>query len=175
MEKQWVKFHAIRYQQSGYEKETPAQFFLCKIELRHILMPIYLNASAEERAFKVLDLWTHCPTTWAAHIDTALCPTAAELIKVATDKCEQLQASNVTDLSKLVRAELQRQTQHCFAHVQLADINEEFEVDTLNVDTLSSKNNSKAPGTYSYPLPLRQGLCVLEKVRKWQREAQTEQ
>jgi hypothetical protein len=68
---------------------------------------MYPNASAEERAFKVLELGNHCPTTWAAHIDTTLCPTAAELIKIATDKREQLQASNVTNLSKLVRAELQ--------------------------------------------------------------------
>ena len=115
-------------------------------------MPIYPNASAEERAFKVLDLWNHCPTTWAAHIDTALCPTATELIKVATDKCKQLQASNVTDISKLVRVELQRQTQRRFAHAQLADIDEELEVETLNVDAQSPKNNSKAPGTYPYPL-----------------------
>jgi hypothetical protein len=74
-------------------------------------MPMYPNASAEERAFEVLDLWNHCPTTWAIHIDTTLCPTGAELIKIATDKCKQLQASNVTDISKLVRAELQQQNQ----------------------------------------------------------------
>ena len=57
MEKQWVKFHAIRYQQAGHEKETPAQFFSRKVELRHILMPMYPMASAEECAFKVLDYW----------------------------------------------------------------------------------------------------------------------
>ena len=62
-------------------------------------MPIYPDMPDEERAFEVLDLWTHCPTSWAAHIDTMLCPTAAELIKVATNKRKQLQASNVTDLS----------------------------------------------------------------------------
>lgn len=78
------------------------QYFSRKVKLHRILLPIYLDTPAEERAYKVLDLWTHHPTSWAAHIDTSLCPTAAELIKVATDKCEQLQASNVTDLSKLV-------------------------------------------------------------------------
>ena len=148
-EKQWVKFHAIRYQQFGHEKETPAQFFSRKVELRRILLPIYPNASAEERAFEVLDLWNHCPTTWAAHIDTTLCPTAAELIKVATDKKEQLQASNVTDLSKLVRAELHKQSQRRFANAQLADIEEEeLEVDSLTADT----KPIKAPGSYPYPL-----------------------
>ena len=155
-EKQWVKFHAIRYQQFGHEKETPAQFFSCKVELQHILMPIYPNASAEERVFEVLDLWNHCLTTWAAHINTALCPTAAKLIKVATDKHEQLQASNVTNISKLVRVELQGQTQCRFAHVQLADIDEELKVETLNVDAQYSKNNSKALGTYLYPLATNQ-------------------
>jgi hypothetical protein len=72
---------------------------------------MYPNASTEECAFEVLDLWNHCPATWAAHIDMTLCPTAAELIKIATDKHEQLQASNVTDLLKLVRVELQQQSQ----------------------------------------------------------------
>ena len=32
-EKQWVKFHAIQYQQFGHEKETPAQFFSHKVKL----------------------------------------------------------------------------------------------------------------------------------------------
>jgi hypothetical protein len=85
-------------------------------------MPIYPNASAEERAFEVLDLWNHCPTSWVAHINTATCPMAAELIKLAMDKKEQLQASNITDLSKLVQAELHRHNQRCFANMQLADI-----------------------------------------------------
>jgi hypothetical protein len=85
---------------------------------------MYPNASAEEHTFKVLDLWNHCPTTWAVHIDMTLCP-AAKLIKIATDKREQLQASNVTDLSKLIRAELQRQDQQQFMNTQLADIEEE--------------------------------------------------
>ena len=151
-EKQWVKFHMIQYQQFGHEKETPAQFFSCKVELQHILLPIYPNASAEEHAFEVLDLWNHCPTTWAAHIDTTLCPMAAELIKVAMDKKEQLQASNVTDLSKLVRAELHKQSQRRFANAQLADIadieEEELEVDSLTADT----KPVKAPGMYPYPL-----------------------
>ena len=97
----------------------------------------------------MLNLWNHCPTTWAAHIDTTLCPTAAELIKVATDKKEQLQASNVTDLSKLVRAELHKQSQQRFANAQLADIEEEeLEVDSLTTDT----KPVKASGSYPYPL-----------------------
>jgi hypothetical protein len=45
-EKQWVKFHAIQYQQVGHERETPAQFFSRKVELQCILMPMYPNASA---------------------------------------------------------------------------------------------------------------------------------
>ena len=101
----------MRYQQAGHKKEAPVQYFSRKVKLRRILMPIYPDTPDEECAFKVLNLWTHCPTSWATHIDTALCPTAVELIKVATDKHEQLQASNVTDLSWLVRAEMQQQQQ----------------------------------------------------------------
>lgn len=156
IEKQWVKFHAMQYQQFGHERETPAQYFSRKVKLRRILLPIYPDTPPEDRAFEVLDLWTHCPSTWAAHIDTTLCPTAAELIKIATDKREQLQASNVTDLSRLVRAELNKQTQRRFANAQLADIeeaNKELEYDSLTAEAkpLASKNAPKAPGAYPYP------------------------
>jgi hypothetical protein len=50
---------------------------------------------------------------------------------------------------------LQRQNQRQFANAQLADIKEEeLEVDTLNVDVkpATSKNITKAPGTYPYLL-----------------------
>ena len=156
VEKQWVKFHAMRYQQAGHEKEAPAQYFSRKVKLRRILMPIYPDTPDEERAFEVLNLWTHCPTSWAAHIDTTLCPMAAELIKVATDKREQLQASNVTDLSRLVRAEMQRQQQRRFANAHLADIEEEDEDFTLeglvaDAKAVANKSPAKAPGSYPYP------------------------
>ena len=156
VEKQWVKFHAMRYQQAGHEKEAPAQYFSHKVKLRRILMPIYPDTPDEERAFEVLDLWTHCPTSWAAHIDTTLCPTAAELIKVATNKREQLQASNVMDLSQLVRAEMQWQQQRRFANAHLADIEEEEENITLEgliADTkpAANKGPARAPGAYPYP------------------------
>lgn len=116
-------------------------------------MPIYPDMPDE--AFEVLDSWTHCPTSWAAHINTALCPTAAELIKVATDKHEQLQASNVTDLSQLVQAELQRQNQQRFANAQLVDIeedNEEATLDSMVMDAkpFTNKGPARAPGTYMY-------------------------
>src|SRR6266852_4603042 len=157
VEKQWVRFHAMRYQQAGHEKEAPAQYFSRKVKRRRILMPIYPDTPDEECAFEVLDLWTHCPTSWAAHIDTTLCPTAAELIKVATDKREQLQASNVTNLSRLVRAEMQRQQQRRFANAQLANImeeNEDFALEGLVADAkpTSSKNPTRAPGSYPYLL-----------------------
>ena len=132
------------------------QYFSRKVKLRRILLPIYPDTPAEDRAFEVLDLWMHCPTTWAAHIDTSLCSTAAELIKVATDKREQLQASNVTNLSRLVRAEMHRHNQWRFANAQLADIEEaieEPEFDSLTVETKSPSSNGapKAPGAYPYP------------------------
>ena len=118
-------------------------------------MPIYPDTPDEERAFEVLDLWTHCLTSWAVHIDTTLCPTAAELIKVATDKHEQLQASNITDLSRLVRAEMQRQQHRRFANAQLADIEEEedFATESFVADAkpAASPAPAKAPGTYPYP------------------------
>ena len=117
---------------------------------------LYPDTPEEECAYKVLDLWTHCPTSWAAHIDMSVCPTAAELIKVATDKHKQLQASNITNLSKLVQAELQWQQQQRFANAQLANIeeeNEEFELEGLIADAKPSanKNPIKAPGTFPYP------------------------
>ena len=118
-------------------------------------MPIYPDTPDEEHAFEVLDLWTHCPTSWATHIDTTLCPTVAELIKVATDKCEQLQASNITDLSWLIQAEMQQQQQRRFANAHLADIAEEDEDFTLeglvaDAKPVANKGPAKAPGSYPY-------------------------
>jgi hypothetical protein len=71
------------------------------------LVPVYSDASAEAHSFEVLELWRHMPTVWATHIDVNLCPTAAELIKMVTDKEEQLLASSINNIAKLVRTELQ--------------------------------------------------------------------
>ena len=85
---------------------------------------------------------------------------AMELIKLAMDKKEQLQASNVTDLSKLVWVELHWHNQQRFANMQLVDIEEydELELDSLVTEAkpASSKNLVKAPRTFPYPLATNQ-------------------
>jgi hypothetical protein len=60
-----------------------------------------------ELAFEVAELWLHTPPAWATHIDVTLCPMSAELIKMATDREDQLLVSSVNNLTRLICAELQ--------------------------------------------------------------------
>ena len=80
-----------------------------KLLHRRKLVPVYADASNEAHSFEVLKLWRHTPTAWTAHVDVNLCPTAAELIKTVTDKEEQLLASSISNIARLVQTELQKQ------------------------------------------------------------------
>ena len=107
-ENEWLKFHALRFHQQGFDNENPAEFMARKLIHRRKLVLVYTDASDEAHSFEVLELWRHTPTAWAAHVDVNLCPTAAELIKTVMDKEEQLLASSISNIARLVRTELQK-------------------------------------------------------------------
>ena len=159
-ENEWLKFHALRFHQRGFDNEKPAEFMAQKLLHRHKLIPVYVDASEEAHSFKVLELWRHTPTAWATHIDVNLCPTAAELIKTVTDKEEQLLASSISNIAWLVRTELQKQgnslpnsQRHVDSHVVDA-IDDELETEGLVADSkpTTSKRPLKVAGQYKFPL-----------------------
>ena len=60
---------------------------------------------------EVGNLWLHTPTVWNACINIDECPTSTLLIKLATDREEQLLASLATtsnSIVRLVKQEVQR-------------------------------------------------------------------
>ena len=59
---------------------------------------------------EVAQVWNHVPLSWHAQVDHTLVETTADLIKLASDKEEQLQAmaSSADQIQRLVRAELQQ-------------------------------------------------------------------
>ena len=101
-ENEWLKSHALRFRQRGFENEKPAEFMVQKLLHHRKLIPVYADASDEAHSFEVLELWRHTPTAWTAHVDVNLCPMAAELIKTITDKEEQLLASSISNIARLV-------------------------------------------------------------------------
>ena len=107
-ENKWLKFHTLQFHQQGFGNEKPAEFMARKLLHHRKLVPVYADASDKAHSFKVLELWRHTPTAWAAHADVNLCPTAAELIKTVADKEEQLLASSISNIVRLVRTELQK-------------------------------------------------------------------
>src|SRR6266849_9356436 len=164
IEKEWQEFRALRFRQHGHEEETPAVFLARKQLHRRRLLPIFSDADPEQCALEVGDLWLHTPTAWNACINIDECPTSATLIKLATDREEQLLASLATtsnSVARLVRQEVQRlNAQNTGSRRQfsshLADIEEDYppaETPTLSVESKSSgdKNLHKAPGKYPYP------------------------
>jgi hypothetical protein len=98
VETEWLKFQAMRYRQHGYDNESPADYLSRKQRHRRKLIPIYPDAPAADVAYEVADMWLHTPSSWAAHIDVTTCRTAADLIKCAADKDEQLQASSISSI-----------------------------------------------------------------------------
>ena len=167
-ENEWLKLHALRFQQRGYKNEKPAEFMARKLLQWRKLVPVYSNASEEVHSFEVLELWRHMPTVWAAHVDVNLCPTAAELIKTVTDKEEQLLASSISNIARLVRTEMQRQggpSQNTRwpldTHVAEA-LDDELEAGGLVVDSKSTatKNHIKATGKYKFLLSSNQLNCM---------------
>ena len=126
----------------------------------HKLIPVYADASDKAHSFEVLELWRHTPTAWTAHANANLCPTAAELIKTITDKEEQLLASLISNIARLVRTELQKQgnslpnsRRHVDSHVA-GTIDNELETEGLVVDSKPAafKKPLKAAGQYKFPL-----------------------
>ena len=164
LEKVWQDFRALRFRQSGHEDETPAAFLGRKQQLRRRAVPIFNDENPQLSAVEVGDLWLHTPTAWNACINIEECPTSAILIKLATDREEQLLASLTTtssSVARLVRQEVQRLTaQHQGPRRQfashLADVEEgpeTPEVPSLAVDAKNpaDRNVHKAPGNYPYP------------------------
>jgi hypothetical protein len=92
----------MRYRQHGHKDELPSGYLARKQQHHCKLIPIYPGATAAELAFEVAELWLHTPPAWAAHIDVTLCPTSAELIKIAADREDQLLASSVNNLARLI-------------------------------------------------------------------------
>jgi hypothetical protein len=89
----------------------------------------------------------------------------ADLIKLATDKEEQLVASSASDITKLIQAELQCQNRKQFGQWRMQDMliaeaealpEEEEETDfptmTVNTKPKSNQGSIKAPGKHPYPL-----------------------
>ena len=75
-------------------------------------MLIFPNLDNLVHTMEVGDIWLHVPMVQNACINIDECPTPVDLIKLATDRDEQLQvslANNYTNISRIVRNELQRQ------------------------------------------------------------------
>jgi hypothetical protein len=90
--------------EQGYEEETPAKYLSRKQRHHHRILPIYPDSGSADLRYEVSQVWDHTPPTWNAHIDPTLCQTTAELIKLVSDKEEQLQASNTDQIQKLIRS-----------------------------------------------------------------------
>jgi hypothetical protein len=101
-EAEWLKLNSMHYQQHGHKDELPSGYLVRKQQPCCKLIPIYPGATAAELAFEVAELWLHTPPAWAAHIDVTLCPTSAELIKMAADREDQLLVSSVNNLARLI-------------------------------------------------------------------------
>ena len=101
-------------------------------------------------------------------MDHTLVETTADLIKLASDKEEQLQASSADQIQRLVHAELQRAQAgglHRPYATQLADISEgeegraalsETPVLVVEPKAKPAKDSVKSPGNYPYPLATNQ-------------------
>ena len=88
---------------------------------------------------EVAQVWNHVPPSWHVHVDHTLVETTADLIKLASDKEEQLQASSANQIQRLVHAELQRAQVggSCRPYVtQLADISKGEENEAALSETL---------------------------------------
>ena len=139
--------------------------FLARKQLhQRRLLPIFSDTDPKQCALEVGDLWLHTPTAWNACININKCPTSAMLIKLATDREEQLLASLATtsnSIAKLVWQEMQRlATQSigscCQFPSHTAEVEEEeesAEKPSLSVESKGPADKSlhKAPGNYPYP------------------------
>ena len=106
-----------------------------------------------------------CP---GMHMLITLVETTADLIKLASDKEEQLQASSADQIQRLVHMELQQAQagRLCRPYtMQLADISEGEENVAVHSETpvlvaepkaKQAKDSIKSPGNYPYPLATNQ-------------------
>ena len=85
------------YQQQGFDFEKPYQYLLQKQQQQQKVLPIYPTSAEVKYALEVADLWLHSPSQWAAHINITQCQTLADLIKLAADQDDQLQASSINN------------------------------------------------------------------------------
>ena len=100
VEKEWLKFKHLCYRQRGHEDEMPAEYLSRKQWHRHRILPIYPDLTPADLCMEVAQVWNHVPLSWHAHVDLMLVETTADLIKLASDKEEQLQASSANQISK---------------------------------------------------------------------------
>ena len=117
---------------------------------------------------EVAQVWNHVPLSWHVHVDHTLVETTADLIKLASDKEEQLLASSADQIQRLVCAELQRAQAggSCRPYTaQLADISEEEENGAVLSETpvlvaepkaKPAKDSIRSPGNYPYSLATNQ-------------------
>jgi hypothetical protein len=155
IESEWLRFQEMRYRQRGHEKETPTEYISRKLILRRKLHPVHPEAEAAIFSFEVANLWLHSPSAWSAHVDIEKCPTAADLIKLVTDKDEQLQASsNISRMAGLMcnGFHFQGNKPGLGAHVADAEQEEELFGLTAEPKNGAGKDNLKAPGKFPFPL-----------------------
>ena len=163
VETEWLRFQEMRYRQKGHEGESPAQYLSRKLQLRRKLQPIFRDSDPQLYSFEVADIWLHSPPAWAAHIDIEQCVTSAELIKLATDKDEQLQASgSISQLVRLMRSGALGQGNRHVQAAHLASIDEEEEYEGLMADAKkgAAAADVKAPGSFPFPLALNRSKKI---------------
>ena len=107
VEKEWLKFEHLCYWQQGHEDEMPAEYLSRKQRHHRRILPIYPDSTPADLHMEVAQVWNHVPLSWHAHVDHTLVETTADLIKLASDKEEQLQASSANQIQRLIRVELQ--------------------------------------------------------------------
>ena len=107
---------------------------------------------------EVVEVWKNVPPTWKAYIDDREHYTIGELIKEAVDMEDQLILSDVGNIQRMIRNEVQKQVRlqtpaapKKYYNAHLADIPEdEVEEPTVTKEVLVS-TPYKAPDKYRYP------------------------
>jgi len=163
VETEWLHFQEMRYHQKGHEGESPAQYLSRKLQLHRKLQPIFRDSDPQLYSFEVADIWLHSPPAWAAHIDIEQCVTSAELIKLATDKDEQLQASrSISQLVWLMRSGALGQGNRHVQAAHLASIDEAEEYESLIADAKkgAAAADVKAPGSFPFLLALNRSKKI---------------
>ena len=181
VEKEWLKFEHLYYWQRGHEEETLAEYLSRKQQHRCRILPIYPNSTPTNLHMEVAQVWNHAPPSWHAHVDHTLVETTADLIKLASNKQEQLQASSTNQIQRLICAELQwvqaGGSRRPYV-MQLEDISEggenvavQSETPVLMAESKAkpAKDRIKSPGNYppfSYKSIMKISSSPLQKLQK---------